>query len=78
MRFLVWVGGSGFLVWVEGSEFHMQTLIIYKLGFNQNYSTSTLTLLIVLYSKFPLTKFKDYECFEMRFLVWVEGSGFLV
>ena len=35
--------------------FHMQTLIIYKLGFNQNYYTFTLILLIkiVLYSKFP-------------------------
>ena len=34
---------------------HMQTLIIYNLGFNQNYHTFTLILLIniVLCSKFP-------------------------
>ena len=36
-------------------QFPMQTLIIYKLGFNQNYYTFTLILLIqiVMCSKFP-------------------------
>ena len=36
-------------------NFHMQTLIIYKLGFKQNYYTFTLILLIkiVLCSEFP-------------------------
>ena len=55
--------------WKEGTtESHMQTLIIYKLGFNQNYYTFTLILLIkiVLCSKFPSTKFINYKCFEMK------------
>jgi len=49
--------------------FHMQTLIIYKLGANQNYYTFTLILLIKIdmCSKFPGTKFSNYKCFEMRF-----------
>ena len=36
-------------------QYHMQTLAIYKLGFNQNYYTFTLISLmkIVLCSKFP-------------------------
>jgi len=36
-------------------RFHVQTLKIYELGFNQNYYTFTLTLLkkIVMYGKFP-------------------------
>jgi hypothetical protein len=40
---------------LTGSGFHMQTLIIYKLGFNQNYYTISLTLLIkiVMCSKVP-------------------------
>ena len=43
---------------VEGLEIvktHVETLMIYKLGFNQNYYTFTLILLIkiVLCSKFP-------------------------
>jgi hypothetical protein len=52
-----------------GGESHMQTLTIYELGFNQNYYTSALIFLIniVLCSKFPLTKFVNYKCFEMRF-----------
>jgi len=35
--------------------FHVETLIIYKLGFNQNYYTFALILLtkIVMCSKFP-------------------------
>ena len=47
----------------------MPTLTIYKLGFNQNYYTFALNFLIniVLCSKFPLTKFVNYKCFEMRF-----------
>ena len=42
--------------------FHVQTLIIYKLGFNQNYYTVALTLLIkiVLCGKFRSTKFMAY------------------
>ena len=46
----------------------MQTLIIYKLGFNENYYTFTFILLIkiVLCSKFPGTKFINYKCFDMR------------
>ena len=45
----------------------MQTLVIYKLGFYQNYYTLTLTLLtkIFLSGKFPWRKFKDYKWFEM-------------
>ena len=48
--------------------FHVQTLIIYKLGFNQNYHTFDLKLLIqiVLCTKFPWTKFINYKCFDMR------------
>ena len=48
---LAWLG-------VGGRESHMQTLIIYKLGFNQNYYTLTLILLmkIVLRSKLPLLR----------------------
>jgi len=40
---------------MRDGESHMQTLIIYKLGFNQNYYTFTLIVLIkiVLGSKFP-------------------------
>jgi len=42
-------------VQIGTTESHMQTPIIYKLGFNQNYYTFTLMLLIkiVLCSKFP-------------------------
>jgi hypothetical protein len=43
---------------------HVETLIIYKLGSNQNYYTFPLTLLIriVLCSKFPM----NHKCFHMR------------
>ena len=43
-------------------QFHTQILIIHKLGFNQNYYTFTLILLIkiVLISKFPGKNFIDY------------------
>ena len=46
----------------------MQTLTIYKLGFNQNYYTFTVILLIkiVLSSNVPWTKFMNYQCVEMR------------
>jgi len=42
--------------------------IIYKLGFNQNYYTFALILLIkiILCSEFHWTKFINYECFHMR------------
>jgi len=48
--------------------FHMETLIIHKLGFNQNYYTFTLILRIKIFmcSKFPWTKFINYKCFVMR------------
>ena len=46
----------------------MQTLMIYKPSFNQNYCTFTLMLQIktVLCSKFPRTEFIPYQCFEMK------------
>ena len=46
----------------------MQTLTIYKVGFNQNYCTFTLILPIniVMWSKFPWTKFINCKRFEMR------------
>ena len=42
---------------------HMQTLVIYKVGFIQNYYTFGLILLrkIVLCNKFPETKFINYK-----------------
>ena len=54
---------------LEQRGFHLQTLIIYKLGCNQNCYTFTLILLmkIVMCSKFPCTKFINYKCFDMRF-----------
>ena len=47
---------------------HLQTPIIYRLGFDQNYYKLTLILLvkIVLCGKFPWTGFMNYKCFEMR------------
>ena len=47
---------------------NLQTLIIYKLGVNQNYYTFTLILLIkiVLCSEFPRTNFIDDKCFDMK------------
>ena len=46
-------------------RFRVQTLIIYKLGFNPYYYTFTLTLLkkIVLCRKIPRTDYIDYNCF---------------
>ena len=43
-------------------------LVIYKLGFNQNYHTFTLSSLrkIVRCNKFSCSRFINYECFEMR------------
>jgi len=54
---------------VHAHQFHVETLIIHKLGFNQNYYTFALILLIkiVLCSKFPGTKFINYKLFEMKF-----------
>ena len=50
------------------SEFHEETLVIYKLGFNQNYCTFALILLIKIdtCSKFHRTKFMDYKCCHMK------------
>ena len=50
-------------------KFHMQTLIIYKLGFNQNYYTITLNSLIkiVRWSKFLWTQFRSYKCVDEWF-----------
>ena len=50
----------------------LQTLIIYKLGFNQNDLTFTLMLpiKIVLCCKFSWTKFINYKCFDMRFSMY--------
>ena len=47
---------------------HLQTLMHYKLGFNQNFYTFTMISLIkiVLRSKFPWSKFMNYQCFDMR------------
>ena len=46
----------------------MEALVIYNFCWNQNHCTFTLILLIgiVLYRKFPLTKFTDYKCFDMK------------
>ena len=54
---------------IEEVHFICKHLIIYKLGFNQNYYTFTLILLlkIILCSKFPLTELINHKCFEMRF-----------
>ena len=48
----------------------MPTLIMYRLGFNQNYYSFTLILLtqIVMRSKFSWNKFISYRCFELRSL----------
>jgi len=53
----------------------MQTLTIYKLGFNQDYYTFTFISLIkiVLCSKFPLTKFIYH--FDMRLGLVARGDG---
>ena len=57
---------------VEWSDFrvcqmHMQTLVIYKLGFNQDNSTFTsiLPIKIVMCSKCPWTKFIKHDCSAM-------------
>ena len=57
-------------------QFHMQTLLIYKLGFNQNYYTSTLMSLIriVMCSKFHWNKFINYKCFHMKFRAPFQGG----
>ena len=48
---------------------HLQTHIIYELGFNQNYYkiTFNITVKIVMCSKFAGTEFVNYKCFDMRF-----------
>ena len=78
-RFFVCISTPSTFIWNErdedqqmqalsNQESHMQTLIIYKLGFNQNYYTFTLMLLIkiVLCIKFPWINFIKYKCFEMK------------
>ena len=47
---------------------HMQTLLIYELGFNQDSFTSTFILLRkkVKCSRFPWAKFTNCKCFDMR------------
>ena len=47
---------------------HMQTLILYKLSFNQNYFMSTLVVLINIdmCGKFPWTESINYECFDFK------------
>jgi len=51
---------------------HLQILVIYKLGFGQNFYTFTLILLvrIVLCSEFPWTKFADIKCFDCKYWVF--------
>ena len=46
---------------------HLQTLMIYKLGFNQSYDTFTsiTQIKIVLCSEFPWTEFMNDKCFHM-------------
>ena len=53
----------------HGFGFHLQTLIIRKLNFYQNYNASTLILLtkIVQCSIFPWTKCINSTCFDMGF-----------
>jgi len=67
-----WIGGMRL---ASSARFHMQTLVIYKLGFNQNYYTFTLILLIkiVLCSKFRWTTIINYKCFDMR--LWTSASS---
>ena len=51
------------------SRFHLRTLVIFELDFNQNFFTFTLVLLMikmVMCSDFPWTQFIDYMCFHMR------------
>ena len=52
----------------EQLESHLQTLIIYKLGFNQNnYSfTPILLIKIVLCREFPWIKFMNHKFFDMK------------
>ena len=54
---------------IRGPGFHLQTLIIYKLSFNQNYYMFTLIFLIeiVMSSKYPCTELIIYKCLNMRF-----------
>ena len=55
---------------------HIETLIFYESGFNQNYYmlTSMLRIKTVLCSWFPWSKFMNYKCFDeinpARFLGW--------
>ena len=55
-------------------QFHLETLTIHTLGFNQNDYTFSLILLIkiILRSKFPETKFINCKCFDIKFHVQPE------
>ena len=57
-------------------EFHVQTLTIYKPGFNRNDYTFTLILLIKisLCSKLHSTKFTNYKCYEMKSAPNLQGG----
>jgi hypothetical protein len=61
----------------QNSKFHMQTFLIYKAGFNQNYCTFALNLLmkIVLCSQFHWTKLMDHKCFITRFARVLRAGG---
>ena len=55
----------------------MWKYLIHKLGFNQNYCTFALILLIkiVLCIKFHWTKFQNYKCFHMKGIHMAQGLG---
>ena len=57
--------------------FHIESLKIHKLGFNQNYRTFTSILLIqiVLCSIFHCTKFKNHKYFQTRLRIGGQGLG---
>ena len=101
--FLFKIGGTDFALGEEARQHvplravvwiscHIQTLVIYKLGFNQNYLTFAFELLskIVLCSKFSWTKLVNHEDLSLgeearqhvplRTVVWLRdwGSGFRV
>ena len=59
-------------------KFHVETLVLCELGFNQNYYTFVLISLIkiVLCSKIHSTKFIHYKCFHIRFFCVLGACGF--
>ena len=60
-----WESAPQVTVW---ARVHLETIVIYQLGFSQNYCTfsSTSLINIVLCDKFPWTKFIDCKYFDMR------------